>query len=77
MHKRIISIAIAAAMATVQVPPRLATRGFQHLAGGSTGKLRSSGKRIRRTTNRNAHQGQKECARRLRVGSAAWYSAKT
>jgi len=29
------------------------------------------------TSKYTPHQGVKECARRLRVGSAAWHSAKT
>jgi len=71
-----LALAIAAAMQPIHNTAELATTGLKHITG-STGKTKSSGKRYTRkyASKYKPHQGKQECERRLRVGSAAYYSA--
>lgn len=79
MKNKIIHLALAAAMQSIQNTPKLSTTGFMALAGRSTGKIKSSGQKwFRKSKSKyEPHQGKQECARRLRRGSPAWYSAAT
>lgn len=80
MRKGIMSLAIAAAMQTMQgMPQQLRTTGHRVSAGGSPFNKRNAKNRMffRKSSisKYKSHQGKQECARRLHRGSAAWYSA--
>lgn len=76
IRNHMLALAIAAAMQPLHNVSKLTTTGFKRIAG-SVGKVRSLGNKYNRKSGSKykPHQGKQECARRLRVGSAAWYSA--
>ena len=75
MKNKIISMALIAAMQSIQKQPGLSTTGFMNLSGRSSGKAKSKGRKWSRKSKSKytPHQGKQECARRLRVGSPAYY----
>lgn len=75
MHKKIISLAVMAAMSAIQIPPKMKTQSNRIGLDGNRKKKKSSGKWIKRLQGKHKpHQGKQECARRLREGSPAWHS---
>lgn len=71
---------IAAIQAMQNMPNQLKTAGHKIASGGSPfNRRRAKNKSFRSNSvsKYKCHQGKQECARRLRVGSAAWHSAQT
>ena len=80
MKNNIIAMAIAASMMSMQrTPPGLMPMGHKIAAGnGGNNFNRHQAKnktyRVKNNSKYTVHQGEQECARRLRHGSAAWHS---
>lgn len=83
MRRNVLALSLAAAMESMQaMKPELITKGHK-----LTGSLGFNGFNPRQAKNKSftpkssskykPHQGSQECVRRLRNGSAAYYSAKT
>ena len=83
MRKNILAMSLAAAMESVQtIKPSLATA--EHKITGNIGfngfnrhQAKNKSFRAKCTSKYKSHQGKQECARRLKRGSAAWYSSQT
>jgi len=75
MKRHVISLALMAAMQTMQnLPPKLKTIDHKLRGFGGVGSKQSKNY-FGSSSKYKPHQSKRECARRLRVGSAAWYSA--
>lgn len=83
MKNRILHLAVAAAMQSMQAAPQqLKTTGHKiasNVGFNGIGRKRTRNKRFRSRgmSKYQPHQGKQECARRLKRGSAAWYSSGT
>lgn len=73
---RNIRLAVASALASVHMVPDFLRQSLSNLPHDDIfSRRRKFAKRVRRSTSKYMpHQGKQECARRLRVGSAAWRS---
>ena len=80
MKNNLIAMAIAASMSAMQrEPAQLATAGHQFMSGGNNfnrHQAKNKSYRPKSASKYKSHQGKQECARRLKVGTAAYYSAQ-
>ena len=83
MKNHLVSLALAAAMESMQhLPQKLKTEGHKIASnagfnGFSPKQAKNKSYQAKSTSKYKPHQGKQECARRLKRGTAAWYSSET